>query len=189
MERALADVEIIQAAYPDEVTITTGTSFPLSFTIRWNEQDYITLELREGYPTDSGVEIASYRCNDKHRIETIVAAIRRTSQECQNEGIEGGLSCCSIALETWNEYDNDTGLPIKETHLPEPPLVVNEMKYNWISGTPLTVQKSTFQAHLCRVYSEQQVREALSQLITSSSKIQRATHNMVRKKWFDEITL
>ena len=50
--------------------------------------------------------------------------------------------------------------------------------YTWISGQPLLDRKSSFQAHLCEVYSENDVREALYQLLTSSSKIQRATHNM-----------
>ena len=53
-----------------------------------------------------------------------------------------------------------------------------EKHYHWISGEPLLDKKSSFQAHLCEVHSEEDVRGALQQLLTSSSKIQRASHNM-----------
>jgi hypothetical protein len=47
-----------------------------------------------------------------------------------------------------------------------------------VHGEPITDRKSTFQAHLCRVSSREQVRAVLAALNTDR-KIARATHNMV----------
>jgi hypothetical protein len=52
--------------------------------------------------------------------------------------------------------------------------------YRWVTGSPLIVQKSTFVAHVCRINQQSDVQPALYQLLSSTSKLQRATHNMVR---------
>ena len=57
----------------------------------------------------------------------------------------------------------------------------HEKQHVWISGEPLVDRKSTFVAHICRVVTERDVHEALHQLLDRNSKLQRATHNMVRK--------
>ena len=54
----------------------------------------------------------------------------------------------------------------------------NDNCFTWISGDPLVDRKSVFQAHLCRLENEANVAPALQQLLTSSSKMQRATHHM-----------
>jgi len=205
LERARADIEIIQSCYPDEISSSSyldGSSiFPFQFTLKLPDDSttsYITLRLEEGYPTVSGVQISDYRTNNlkhKARLEAVVRAVRRVSAECREEEIEGCIACCAIAMETWNDYsidDNadhhndhnigtfdgsttknapDGGGKISSANLPE-------KHYDWISGEPLLDKKSSFQAHLCEVYSEEQVQESLHQLLTSSSKIQRASHNM-----------
>lgn len=229
-QRALADLEIILAAYPDEVTTnvdmdsiidetssstTTSTTkypmklLPLQFTIHLSEYAYITMEFHNGYPSKTGIQISSFRSDksiDRYRLETTVAAVRKVSLECQVDEIEGGISCCSVALETWNDTETTTTddlevntatatatMPMTSRsgndgvvdYTSETAKSINQQpqqssSYKWISGQPLMDRKSSFQAHVCHVTTEQQVREALEQLLTSSSKIQRATHNMVR---------
>ena len=108
-------------------------------------------------------------------------AVRKASEECLEDDMEGSMTCCATALETWQNYgvdphaddyvDEDGGCCCPP---PKPPL----KHYEWISGEPMMDRKSSFQAHLCEVYTEQETREALQQLLTSSSKIQRASHNM-----------
>ena len=198
LDRALADIEMIVAAYPDEChgdeTTTTNSNFPLRWTINFSETAFVTLELTSGYPTETGVQVSSYRSSptEKHRIETTVAKIRAASQECLLDGMEGGFACCSIALETWNEYE-ESGTQALSTNDPESNLTKNQeesldsasedtkttTRYKWITGEPLVDRKSTFQAHLCHVSTERDVYAALDQLIRGSSKIQRATHNML----------
>lgn len=201
-ERALADVEIVVAAYPDEVSVppddtggvASNTSFPLRWTIHFSEHTFVTLELVSGYPIESGVQVSSYRSspNDKDRIEATVSAIRVASRECQRDEIEGGFACCSMALETWNNYQESEAALItaaipKSTHMTTPACnerlrmdrADTETCYKWISGKPLMDKKSTFQAHLCRVSTERDVYAALDQLIAGSSKLQRASHNML----------
>jgi hypothetical protein len=183
LERALADLEIIQSAYPDEVTTQqAAASFPLQFTLHLTEHAFVTMELATGYPVESGVQISAYRSSrsgDKNRMETTASAIRRVSLECQEEEMEGCITCCSTAFETWNDHDDEGEEEIPPGEVEEVPPSKVESVYEWKTGEPLFDRKSTFQAHLCRVESELQVREALNQLIMGSSKIQRASHNMV----------
>jgi len=183
LERARADIEIIQSCYPDEITASSSCedNFPFSFTLQLAEGSAITLRLEKGYPTISGVQIADYRTDSwkqKTRLEAVVRAVRKGSDECQDDEIEGCMSCCAIALETWNDFEEDTDIHDSTDDatpsIPQTP----EKHYEWISGEPLMDRKSSFQAHLCEVYTEQEAREALQQLLVSSSKIQRATHNM-----------
>lgn len=184
LDRSLADLEMIQAAYPDEVTVIPSGVFPLKFTLRLSKSASLTLELQEGYPVSRGVKIVDYRTTDpsaKPRLEAVVKAVRTVSSECLAEEIEGSISCCAAALEAWNDEDfDDNQEGIHNNTEPSQPEEMHPCttSYEWISGHPLVDKKSTFQAHLCAVNTEQQVREALHQLITSSSKIQRATHNM-----------
>jgi hypothetical protein len=183
LERALADHEIVSAAYPDEVTTEADTSFPLRFTINLTENAFVTLELIAGYPDRSGVQVSTYRSkpHEKARIEAVVSAIREISEECQQDGIEGGFACCSKSLEVWAEAEEEAeeeaqiAKAIAAAEDSTPPT----RTYQWITGEPLIDKKSTFQGHICRVTSEQEVREALHQLLTGSSKLQRASHNMV----------
>jgi hypothetical protein len=189
MERSLADLELIQAAYPDEVTVTMehpSNTFPFKFSLNLSENTSLTMELQAGYPIWKGVQVTDYRAtkpSDKVKIEAVVEAVRKVSLACQAEQIEGSLSCCAAAIEAWNVGDvvgeQEDILENTEQHLTK--LQYNPTsatRYAWISGEPLVDKKSTFQAHLCAVHTEQQVEEAFQQLITSSSKIQRATHNM-----------
>jgi hypothetical protein len=216
LERALADLELLQAAYPDEVTTTTTTgtctttttnadttageklglctSFPLQFTLTLSEHAGVTMELTAGYPTTTGVQIATYRSNkahDKGRLEATVSAIRRVSLECQHDEIEGGFQCCSTALETWNDHllvlnkstveeQEEDARNSLDTMEASALILQPTTTYEWVSSQEaLEDKKSKFVAHLCRVHSEWQVREALHQLLSSSSKLQRASHNMV----------
>ena len=186
LERALADHEIVSAAYPDEVTTEADTSFPLRFTINLTENAFVTLELIAGYPTETGVQISTYRSkpHEKARIEAVVSAIREVSEECQQDGIEGGFACCSKSLEVWAEAQEEAeeelsqiAKAIAAAEDSTPPT----RTYEWITGEPLIDKKSTFLGHVCRVTSEEEVREALHQLLTGSSKLQRASHNMVSR--------
>ncbi len=197
LERARADIEIIQSCYPDEISSCSScddaSTFPFQFTLALSadsDTNNLTLRLDPGYPINSGVQIANYRTDSvkyKARLEAVVRAVRKVSSECEEEEIEGCIACCAIALETWNDYslndENDDG----DDHATEQESTSVhggghkssvEKHYHWISGEPLLDKKSSFQAHLCKVRSEEEVRGALQQLLTSSSKIQRASHNI-----------
>mmetsp|Transcript_53764 Transcript_53764/g.60061 ORF Transcript_53764/g.60061 Transcript_53764/m.60061 type:complete len:313 (+) Transcript_53764:3-941(+) len=192
LERAIADLEIIQSCYPDEIHDSSSSlKFPFQFTLQLSDQCSLTLKLEPGYPVLTGVQIATYQTNkaqDKACLEAVVRAVRKVSFECQEEGMEGSIGCCSIALEIWNDHHNNDDDNGDNESLPPTSLdsntenydeVVNHTAfYEWISGEPLLDKKSSFQAHLCQVYSESEVQESLHQLLTSSSKIQRASHNM-----------
>ncbi|VEU44647.1 unnamed protein product [Pseudo-nitzschia multistriata] len=209
LERARADMEIIQSCYPDEISSPSSfddsSSFPFQFTLhlssldvdaKSNSNSNLTLKLEHGYPVASGVQISNYRTDslkDKARLEAVVRSVRRVSAECQQEEMEGCIACCAVALETWNDYDCqdevDDGFGNDSTAAGEtPPSTIernhnsdktrNTKRYEWVTGEPLYDRKSCFVAHICEVHSEQEVKEALHQLLTSSSKIQRATHNM-----------
>ena len=193
------------SSYDDSSTFPF--QFTLQLPADSSASNHLTLRLERGYPVDSGVQISDYRTYSvKHKasLEAVVRAVRRVSSECLEEEIEGCIACCAIALETWNDCsshgentdnhgddddnNNDTTIGGSRTKNASndkneqlsntTSIVVPDKHYNWRSGEPLLDKKSSFQAHLCEVHSEQEVREALEQLLTSSSKIQRASHNM-----------
>ena len=199
LERARADIEIIQSCYPDEISSCSSCDessvFPFQFTLALSAEsdaNNLTLRLDPGYPIKSGVQIANYRTDSvkyKARLEAVVRAVRKVSSECQEDEVEGCIACCAIALEIWNDYALDDENNSGNDHAAELEATSQnasngdrkssiEKHYHWISGEPLLDKKSSFQAHLCEVHSEEEVRGALQQLLTSSSKIQRASHNM-----------
>ncbi|KAL3925028.1 MAG: hypothetical protein SGILL_000670 [Bacillariaceae sp.] len=197
LQRAMADLEMIQAAYPDEITMEAATQankkFPMKFTLHLSTVASLTMKLEEGYPKDKGVQVSDFRASkptDKTRLEAAVQAVRRVSMECLEDEMEGSISCCAVALEVWNDAadhgasnDTDTTRSTTETINKEKSRMMQQQQqqnttYHWISGEPLMDRKSSFQAHLCAVHSEKEAKEALHQLVTSSSKLQRATHNM-----------
>lgn len=198
LDRALADLEIVEAAYADEIQLDknhdkSSRKFPLRFTLKLgdeqNEEEdaLVTLEFVTGYPTKTGVQIVSYRSRspkNKARLDETVASIRKTSIECLDEGMEGGLACCAKAFEAWNDYHDNHPISTSDDNATDDicnDLVPSQLlsDYKWITGEPLLDKKSTFQAHICRVSSEREAKEALKQLIEGSTKIQKATHNMV----------
>lgn len=190
LELALADVEILRSAYPDETSCCCATGsgcsqFPLHVTLHLSETAYIELEIVTGYPVSSNVQVATYRSTaiERQRLERAVALVRATSAQCLEDGTEGGLACCAVAFDAWN----DSGVQEALGNVTESSLlnVVSSSSsptvatFEWISGKPLHDRKSTFQAHMCRLESEADVRPAVQQLL-NNSKLQRATHNMVR---------
>lgn len=197
LERVLADVEMLLAAYPDEVTCSCTTlataCLPLDVTLHFSDTAHCTIQFIDGYPDKTGVQVLSYRssgANEKAKLDAAVAAIRRTALECVQEEMEGALACCAAAFQEWAEQgeqqkihqqreedllDSVTKEPKKGVHA-----LFQKRTFPWISGEPFTEQKSTFQAHTCRIQSESDVPLALQELIGNSSKLQRATHNMVR---------
>jgi putative IMPACT (imprinted ancient) family translation regulator len=179
LERALADIEILQAAYPDEVDFrVVGTKFPLHATLRLDDDSSIVLEFVDGYPMQSGVQVSSYRSSEKNRIDAAARAVRQVAEECLEDEIEGGLACCAAAMERWQEYEQQQQADKEEEVVDSIQINPPSRQYEWFTGEPFMDRKSMFVAHACRVASEQEVREALTQLLSSSSKIQRATHNM-----------
>ena len=215
IQSARADLELLQAAYPDEIAMddATGTSsftnaacFPLMARLHFSKTASCQLQWRHGYPTSSNVEIIAWRAKDsseQQRLEQALQAWRHMALEW--EGHEGvGLVCCAAAMEAWNDpstseakaaaavvedaleeemaacncaadedHTNDNCTPAATSSSSQP-----SSSYNWTSGEPLVDRKSIFQAHLCRLQKEADVAEALHQLLTSSSKMQRATHHM-----------
>lgn len=184
LERALADVEMLTAAYPDEVSCDNGATdqLPWHVTLRLSETAHVQLSLGKGYPTSSNIEISSYRCgsDEKSRMEAVLVAIRSAAQECLTDGMEGGFACCAAALEAWNESGQDINTVVIEESAPVLQLQeeASGQTYRWTTGEPLLDRKSAFQAHVCRITAESDVRPALFQLLNGNSKLQRATHNM-----------
>lgn len=192
LDRALADIAILQSAYPDEIDVCVGIDgtqmqqFPLQVALKLEENasSLIILEFVDGYPIKTGVQIASYRSSEKDKIDAVARAVRLAAEECLEEGMEGGLACCAAAAETWQDFDaqkqpRHNGTSCKDSNSVEPiPRKQPSRQYEWIAGEPLMDRKSVFLAQACRVSNEKEVREALVQLLSSSSKIQRATHNM-----------
>lgn len=183
LERARVDLEMIQAAYPDECHCTDDAEdFPLTFQLHLADpSSTIDLQLVKGYPVSSNVEVVRYHSNDKVRIDTVIKRMRETAAECQKEGMEGALACVGAAMKAWEEAKRITSVEIEAT--PSPAVEAQSShtrQYTWISSTtPLVDRKSTFVAHVCRqVTNEIQVREALQQLVSSSTKMARATHHM-----------
>jgi Uncharacterized protein family UPF0029 len=113
LQRALADLEMVMAAYPDETSIisssssddnnsnhithaasATPTCFPLQFRLHMSIPScYFDLIMRSGYPTMCNIEIASMRCNgknaeNKERMEAAATAIRNTARMCL--AVQGG---------------------------------------------------------------------------------------------------
>ena len=113
LERAVADVELIQAAYPDEVEIidppTAAAAGSIIIQFHLSDTAHVCVEFPSGYPTKSALQIVSYRSQDKnkHRIERVVTVLRNVAQECWENECEGGLSCCAAALEAWNDIEEN----------------------------------------------------------------------------------
>ena len=155
----------------------------------------------------------AYRSNQHNKagIDAVAHRVREVAQECLDEQMEGALACCTAALEEWNEQqerlvlENErqsvlsssssspattvssvgTGRSQSGTALSMPPPLKH---FDWVSGEPLLDRKSTFQAHVCVVHTEQDVLDALSVLIDNSSKLQRASHNMYAWRILDPET-
>jgi hypothetical protein len=197
-DRAMADLEMLAAMYPDETSVSqadsTSSAFPLQVTFRVSETAHIQLELVAGYPMDTGIRVLSYRSSpdEKARMEEAVTAVRITAKECLDDGIEGCFACCAAALQTWNDFDDggndpenkDTGIdPAAEGRCCAVPQQEKpqEKVFHWISGEPLVDRKSSFIAHACRISSDRDVRDALHQLLDGNSKLKRATHHMVSR--------
>lgn len=214
-ERASADLEILCAAYPEEIMLLEGTYsqennhdhydneieipswFPLLFTLNLthDRNKYgatITMEFPIGYPTLKSLEVVSYRCSPsikKEIIEQVVDAVRKAASDAIDTfgGEECGLSCCAAAIDCWNtllESEQQIMLDREcavETQLQSQAKLENQDDdINWItSDETLVDRKSVFQAHVCFVSSEDMVTRAVNKLINGSTKIQRATHNMV----------
>jgi hypothetical protein len=184
---ARADLELLASAYPDELSIDDATTFPLSMTLALSETAHCQLELVHGYPTFSNVQIKSYRCSskpeEKARMEATLAAIRTSAAMCLTDGIEGGLACCSVAMDTWKIFGGATDETPKKISLNSENIQApqSDKLYLWFSGPLLEDRKSVFQAHACEIAKETDVQPALLQLIHgTNSKIQKAYHNMVR---------
>jgi hypothetical protein len=184
LERALADIELLQAAFPHEIdaSIRTRPTFPLHVRLVLDASSSLALEYSEGYPETTGLVVSSMRSPQKHRMEAVAQAVRTVALEYY--GMEAGMACCAAALEAWKDGEStllqesdeqvDEKVPITTTSVPTP------KDYHWVtSSTPVVDRKSTFLAHYCLIESEDNVQPALQQLRQRSSKMQRATHHMV----------
>jgi Uncharacterized protein family UPF0029 len=188
-EASLAEIEMLSAAYPDEITVVTDPdAFPVQLMVRLSNSAHFVMEYSAGYPTvKDSLSIASYRSNlaEKRRLETSLLAFRDAVAAANQE--ECGFTAVSQALECWNQYEQASANLVNEQ---QACLVVkDELKsdhsvephpYHWISGDAVVIQKSTFVGHVCRIRGEKDIKPALNQLISGNSRLQRATHNMVR---------
>ena len=216
LERAKADLEMLLAAYPEEVVVivsdatrasSNGLFLPLQVKLVISPSAHVELEIIQGYPVDSNIQISSYRSSseEKARMEQAVTAMRATANQCLQDGIEGGFACVSTALDTWNNVEltpwsngsivESTATKAADTlwntshpspadepdsfPLRQPSPSAAATSLTWITGEPLFDRKSTFVAHACRLHHESDVRPALEQLMASNHKLHKATHNMV----------
>lgn len=216
-ERASADLEILTAAYPEEIIIVDNDEhvsdtdaipswFPLVFTLSFSmdpsSHDFssqfganITMEFPKGYPAKA-LSVVSYRSSHivpKEVIENIVSCVKTTASEAVEVygSEECGLQCCAAALDCWNEWIEESRILESQTKDLASEIqqdIQNDDDINWISSENLLVdRKSTFQAHICVVDSDDMVRRAVNKLIDGSSKIQRATHNMFAYRFIENI--
>lgn len=168
IERTIADLELIQAAYPEEVVLHDNGH---EATIHLSHDTWVSLTFPTGYPTTRPVEIRSYRSHEKNRINRVVADIRTIAQNSVPE--ESGMACCAMALESWNQEQQQQQTKVLIATL-TPTVTVT-----WTSGPSITDRKSTFQAHACQIQTEAQIQNALQQLKQENTRIQKAYHNMM----------
>lgn len=209
LDSALADIELLCAAYPEEVVFkgepvqdvngdhqqdnyaasptASRHCFPLTVTIHLDDHSLMDFQFNEGYPENSTITVSRYRSTkDYSCLLEAVRAAEKMALDCMEEGVEGALPCCAAAFEAWNGAKEDQTLSSSDAPVSlgdGAADVANELSQPsvvWISGEPLLDRKSTFQAHLCLVNSEDDVQNALQALHTINNKIARATHNMVR---------
>lgn len=197
LDLALADIELLCSAYPDEVAFvgngcsnslsSSDQSLPLTVTLHLSDDALVDFQFDDGYPKDSAIKVTRCRSSKEYPIlQAAIRAFERTALECMQEGIEGALPCCAAAFEAWNSAKEDQKQNFETpptTILKNQSETIDDQKKKstvWVSGEPLIDRKSTFQAHLCHVHSEHDVQEALRSLNSISNKIARATHNMVR---------
>jgi len=179
--RALADLELLEAAYPDEISTKEDSIFPLRFSFRLpDSSSVINLELPSGYPLLNAVRITSFHATTsggKARLEAAVAAMKKAALEALELEEEGGLACCAAGFEAWHDYTEETS--VLQAEQVSPPIFKKAVKiHKWITGAPLVDRKSSFIAHVCSVSKEHDVHEALDQLIHDNPKLTRASHNM-----------
>jgi Uncharacterized protein family UPF0029 len=161
--------------------------FPIRFTLYFDPTSFVLLEMTAGYPSrGAGLRVVSFRNNsseNKARMELAVSAIREASLECLEDGVEAGLMCCSVGLNRWSEgADGAASRTLCDTTdhvMTSDEDAEGSDALIWVSGDPIVEKKSVFQAHVCLISTEAQVQSALRKLIGGSSKLQRATHNMV----------
>jgi len=241
-ERASADLEMICAAYPDEVTLFQTSNqesttviqddddddgraavpswFPLMFTLALPSLSTttttganVTMELPRGYPTTATLQIVSYRgvppsssAVTKVYVEAAVIAVRCAAEEAlhinggDGDGEECALACCAAAFDSWRisserfEIDvgrDDSAAATACNYTTQDDTIHGDHidggdddDIHWITSDNTVVdRKSVFQAHVCPIDSEDMVRRAVDSLIRGSSKIQRASHNMVRSDY------
>ncbi len=207
-ERAHSDLQILLAAYPDEIVFdglcSNGDNddfdqpnwFPLIFKLTLPKDGHkfgasVTMEFPQGYPTSKSLEVISYRSSPnvkKEIIEQVVDVIKETAFEALNtyRGEECGLACCAAAIDSWTtliEAEQQIIADQEQAALEvqnQERINQDDLDIHWIaSENTLIDRKSVFQAHLCIVSSEDMVKRAVNKLIEGSTKIQRATHNMV----------
>mmetsp|Transcript_3118 Transcript_3118/g.5796 ORF Transcript_3118/g.5796 Transcript_3118/m.5796 type:complete len:374 (-) Transcript_3118:348-1469(-) len=180
----------------DDVNITCQQKFGAN----------VTMEFPAGYPTQKPLQVISYRISpsiNKEYIEKVVSCVQKAATESSGlygGGQECGLQCCAAALDCWNEcltrqqeeHENVQNQPVTDDHNS---FITEECKHvqrpqdeiHWISADKTLVdRKSVFQAHVCAVHSDEMVKRAVNQLIESSSKIQRATHNMYAYRFVEK---
>jgi hypothetical protein len=200
LERTRADLELVCAAYPDEVRLTTLCSptsfevpddFPFIFSLSLTKYSFdsrstahITMEFPIGYPK-TALRVLSCRGGShvpKILLDAIASTIRTHAETNAQKNEECGLIICSSVCESWSRYWEEEKIKIDSLQRsgPHDSPHFHNTTIKWISGkNTINDKKSVFQAHVCVIRSESAVRVALRELIDNNSKIQRATHNMV----------
>mmetsp|Transcript_28708 Transcript_28708/g.44235 ORF Transcript_28708/g.44235 Transcript_28708/m.44235 type:complete len:209 (+) Transcript_28708:1-627(+) len=190
-ERASAELEMVLAAFPDEATAESLSNRSFSLTLKLptkrNTEATICMRLPPGYPSKTPLLVETWfgadAVSDRASMERVLRDIRTVSDN--SRGMECALDACAAALRAWEdggaEEDPEDGA--SSTTAERQDAVANAEaleRCEWRSGPKHSEKKSTFQAHIARVSSEAEFKAALEVVLGSSTKIQRASHNMVR---------
>ncbi|GKY90332.1 hypothetical protein MPSEU_000007200 [Mayamaea pseudoterrestris] len=162
VEQAKADLEMLLAAYPDEIEVDESTRqkllatahdatcfFPLQWTLHLSSSARIILEIVKGYPAETNIQISSYRSSpdEKNRMDDTVSIVRSIANQCLEDGVEGSFACVSAALDTWNSQVMADGsmsaAPLDESRKTEPTRNRNEMTTHQNACSPCPTESSS----------------------------------------------
>lgn len=112
---------------------------------------------------------------------TLIAKEATTTKAIHNKNIGTENDIPTSSASTQKDQHNDCG-DDKDTTTTTVATTNSNTIYQWTSTTnePVVDRKSVFIGHVCPIDREADVRPALDQLLTSTTKLQRATHHMVR---------
>ncbi len=173
--RTVALKAYLTPAYP-----AAGAEMPcFELGVNWsntrNDQSRIYEGLQELYAQQAG-EVVLFSWCEWLKEELKLLPITHTTATEQEEAADGGDDSSSD--------DDAAAANSASSSSLTPQAAARQHGLELIHGVPLTERKSTFQAHVARITTEEEARTILECLLLDR-KIQRATHNMYAFRVFD----